>query len=161
MLFLVNENFIEIVRERPYKGVLTLMASNQLALKEFMYRTPSKLMPVVHPVNRWMLHVSERNLGLDISAETMAELEQVERLTAEPINYFYQYAYLDHEGKVALSSGYCWADELDQILQNVESTESDLIGDVTCIPLFRVSRALINPSRSDNPDSEHPDSTAN
>jgi hypothetical protein len=161
MLFLLNENFIEIVRERPYRNVLTLMASNQVALKEFMHKTPSKLLPIVHPLNRWMIHISERNLGLEISAEILAEIEQVDRLTAEPINYFCQYAYLDSEGKVARGSSYCWSEELDQTVQLLESSELDLIGDVTCIPLFRVSRALISPNRQANPGSEHPDSTDN
>jgi hypothetical protein len=161
MLFLHQENFIEIVREQPYKNLLTVMATNQAALREFIFRTPSKIMPLVHPINRWMIHVGDTNLGIAISPEALDQVEVVDRLTGEPSNFHFQYSYLDLEGKTAIGKGYCWAEELEQTLQQIEATEPDLIGEIICTPLFRVNRSLITPKRPENPNNNSNDSEDN
>jgi hypothetical protein len=161
MLFLHQENFIEVVRERTYKNVLTIMATNQATLRELTFRTPSRIMPVVHPINRWMIHVGDADLGIAISPEALDQVEVVDRLTGEPINFHFKYSYLDLEGKPAIGKGFCWAEELEQTLNQIEATEPDLIGEIVCTPLFRVNGALIKPKRPESPKSNPSDSEDN
>jgi len=146
MLFQFQESFIEIVRERPYKNVLTVMATNARSLKEFYTRTPSHLLPATHHIYKLMLHISESNLPFGVMPEVLAEIEVVERLTAAPVSYYYEYAHPDLSGKMTFSGSYCWADELSDVEKSLLENTEDMIGEPLFIPLFRVPMQLIQAS---------------
>ena len=146
MLFQFQESFVEIVRERPYKDVLTVMATTPGSLREFYVRTPSHVLPVAHHIYKMMVHISESNLPFDIEPGLLAELEVVDRLTAAPVSYYYEYAHPDISGNMTFSGSYCWADELANIEKSLASEIEDMIGEPLFIPLFRVPMQLIHAS---------------
>jgi hypothetical protein len=146
MLFQFQESFVEIVRERPYKDVLTVMATSPRSLREFYVRTPSHVLPVAHHIYKWMIHISESNLPFDVGAELLKELEVADRLTAAPVSYYYEYAHPDVSGNMTFSGSYCWADELSTIEKSLASEIKDMIGEPLFIPLFRVPMQLIHAS---------------
>jgi hypothetical protein len=146
MLFQFQESFVEIVRERPYNNVLTVMASSPKSLREFYVRTPSHVLPVAHHVYKMMIHISESNLPFDVDPTVLAELEVVDRLTAAPVSYYYEYAHPDLSGDMTFSGSYCWAEQLEQIEKSIAADIEDMIGDPLFIPLFRVPMQLIHVS---------------
>lgn len=146
MLFQFQESFVEIVRERPYNNVLTVMASSPKSLREFYVRTPSHVLPVAHHVYKMMIHISESNLPFDLDPTVLAELEVVDRLTAAPVSYYYEYAHPDLSGNMTFSGSYCWAEQLEEIEKSIAVDVEDLIGDPLFIPLFRVPMQLIHAS---------------
>lgn len=146
MLFQFQESFVEIVRERPYNNVLTVMASSPKSLREFYVRTPSHVLPVAHHVYKMMIHISESNLPFDLDPTVLAELEVVDRLTAAPVSYYYEYAHPDLSGNMTFSGSYCWAEQLEEIEKSIAVDVEDIIGDPLFIPLFRVPMQLIHAS---------------
>lgn len=146
MLFQFQESFVEIVRERPYNNVLTVMSSNPKSLREFYVRTPSHVLPVAHHVYKMMIHISESNLPFDVDPTVLAELEVVDRLTAAPVSYYYEYAHPDLSGNMTFSGSYCWAEQLEEIEKSIAADVEDMIGDPLFIPLFRVPMQLIHAS---------------
>ena len=147
MLFTFQSSFVEIVRERPYKNVLTVMATNPTVLREFYVRTPSRVMPVAHHFYRLMIHIADTNLPIDVDPEVLAQIEVVERLTAEPISYYYEYAHPNISKEMTFSGSYCWADELEDVEKSLFMDVEDMIGDPLFIPLFRLPASLILPGR--------------
>jgi len=148
MLFQLQESFVEIVRERPYKDVLTVMATTPRSLREFYVRTPSHVLPVAHHIYKVMIHISESNLPLDVEPDLLQELEVVDRLTAAPVSYYYEYAHPDLSGNMTFSGSYCWADELSDIEKTLATEIEDMIGNPLFIPLFRVPMQLIQASNN-------------
>lgn len=146
MLFQFQESFVEIVRERPYNNVLTVMASSPKSLREFYVRTPSHVLPVAHHVYKMMIHISESNLPFDVDPTVLAKLEVVARLTATPVSYYYEYAHPDLSGNMTFSGSYCWAEQLEKIEKSIAVDIEDMIGDPLFIPLFRVPMQLIHAS---------------
>lgn len=146
MLFHFQESFIEIVRERPYERLLTVMATNPRSLKEFYVRTPSQIVPVANHTFKLLIHISETNLPFFIEPEALAELEVVDRLTASPVSYYYECAHPDLSGNMKFSGRYCWAEQLLEIEKSIAADVEDMIGDPLFIPLFRVPMQLIHAS---------------
>ena len=150
MLFQFQESFVEIVRERPYNNVLTVMASSPKSLREFYVRTPSHVVPVAHHVYKMIIHISESNMPFDLDPTVLAELEVVDRLTAAPVSYYYEYAHPDMSGNMTFLGSYCWAEQLEEIEKSIAVDVEDMIGDPLFIPLFRVPMQLIRASNKNN-----------
>jgi hypothetical protein len=146
MIFQFQESFVEIVRERPYKNVLTVMATTPRSLREFYVRTPSNVLPVTHHIYKAMIHISDSHLPFDVSPELLENVEVVERLTAPPISYYCEYAHPDLSQNMTFSGRYCWADELLRVETALRANTSDMIGEPLFIPLFRVPMQLIQAS---------------
>ena len=159
MLFQFQESFVEIVRERPYNNVLTVMASSPKSLREFYVRTPSHVLPVAHHVYKMMIHISESNLPFDLDPTVLAELEVVDRLTAAPVSYYYEYAHPDLSGNMTFSGSYCWAEQLEEIEKSIAVDVEDMIGDPLFIPLFRVPMQLIHASNKNQDGNSATDTT--
>jgi len=161
MLVPFQQNFIEIVREQPYKRVLTVMATSSMHLREFSVRSRSQVIPVAHHVYRAMVHVAESNLPLEMDLEALSDVETVERMTPPPVAYYYEYAHAGLKGNMEFSGSYCWAEELLKLEQSLLGKEQGMIGDPVFIPLFRVPMQLIHSSREktdgeSNPDTDTP-----
>ena len=101
MLFQIEESFVEIVREHQYKNVLTVMSTTPKGLREFYVRTPSNILPVAHHIYKLMIHIADSNLPFDVEPEVLAKVEVTDRLTPEPVSYYYEYAHPDLEGKMS------------------------------------------------------------
>jgi hypothetical protein len=158
MLFQIQENFVDIVRERPYKNVLTVMATNFGALKEFYVRTPARVLPIAHHLYRGIIHIADSNLPFDVDLSVLEELEVVERLTPAPVTYYYEYAHPDLQGNMTFAGSYCWADELEKVEQSLVEEVTDMIGDPLFIPIFRVPASLTKPGKGyTGPSPENPD----
>jgi len=161
MLLQYQDQLVEIVREKPYAKVLTVMATNLAILKDFYVRTPSRVMASTHYIYRWMIHISEDNLPLDVNRETLDQIEVVERITTEPISFRYDYAHADAQSNMTFAGGYCWANEKDLVEASLYSESIGMIGEPLFIPLFRVPMQLIHTSREQadgesNPDTDTP-----
>jgi hypothetical protein len=146
MLFHFQESLIEVVRERPYERLLTVMATNPRSLKEFYVRTPSQIVPVANHTYKLLIHISETNLPFFIEPEALAEIEVVERLTPEPVAYYCEYAHPNSEGNMTFSGRYCWAEELFLVENSLLANHEDMLGKPLFIPLFRVPMQLIHAS---------------
>jgi hypothetical protein len=94
-----------------------------------------------------MIHIADTNLPIGLDPEVLAQIEVVERLTAEPISYYYEYAHPNFSKGMTFSGSYCWADELEDVEKSLFMDAEDMIGDPLFIPLFRLPASLILPGR--------------
>lgn len=146
MLFHFQESSIEIVRERPYERLLTVMATKSRTLKEFFVRTPSQIVPVAKQTYKLILHISETNLPFFIEPETLAAIEVVERLTPEPAAYYCELAHPNSEGNLTFSGRFCWEEELHIVEDSLLANNEDMLGEPLFVPLFKVPMQLIHAS---------------
>jgi hypothetical protein len=161
MLFQYQDQLVEVVKERPYNKVLTVMATNLAVLKDFHVRTASRVMPSTHYIYRWMIHISESNLPFDVEQETLDQIEVVDRITTEPISYRYDYSHADLQSNMTFAGGYCWANEKELVEASLYLETVGMIGEPLFMPLFRVPMQLIHSSREktdgeSNPDTDTP-----
>ena len=89
-------------------------------------------------------------MPFDLDPTVLAELEVVDRLTAAPVSYYYEYAHPDMSGNMTFLGSYCWAEQLEEIEKSIAVDVEDMIGDPLFIPLFRVPMQLIRASNKNN-----------
>ena len=143
MLFFVDGNLLDIVRENSYVDVLTVRSSNREALKPLTKFTGGRITRVPDLYYPWILHLPKFNTHIDIHFRYFSDTELVERLTPEPLAYFYDFCFENEEGDLIGDFGYCWPHEITETIQDVRHRERPALDVPTFIPLFYMPQELI------------------
>ena len=143
MLFLVDDNLLDIVRENTYVDVLTVRSSNREALKPLTRYTGGGIVRVADPIFPWIIHVPKGNTHLDIQYRTLCDSELINRITPEPQAYFFDYCYEDESGELVGDYGYCWPSEIAGVVKNLTQREYPVLDTPTFITLFYLPKELL------------------
>ena len=143
MLFEFENGIIDIVREKPYPGVVTIRSSSYEAVALYALMTPSKIVKVPDPIYPWILHLNEGNLPSEIDAVHLENLEILERLTPEPVAFAVEWTYKDELGQVAGDFDYCWPQDQDIAQAKVNYEYENLVESIKFLPLFEIPNKLL------------------
>lgn len=142
MLFDFDGSLVDIVKERPYKGIYTVRAASGRALRKFRKSSGGEMIKVPHHLYPFLIHIGEYSLPYKIPLAIQADIEVVERLTPEPACFLYEYAY-EVEGKLHGDYGYCWPDEIEYTTDRLMYREDPIEGEPIFMPIFRIPGELI------------------
>lgn len=143
MLVLFENDFVDVIREKGYKDLLTLRSSSVEALKRFDPLSMSTFLEVPHHIYTNILHVSEEAMRIEYPTLKLDQVETFQRLTPAPIAYVYEWA-IDH-GEESLEGcyDYCWADEVEEARKGLLYGEDELAGSPRFYPLFFIPNELV------------------
>ena len=142
MLYQLGDSFVDIVKEASYKGVLTIRASSEDALKSFTGLTSGRIVQVPHHIYTHIIHIPADVIGREFDWKDLRNVEMVERLTPEPTAFVYDYAYTEEDGSVTGDYWFCWPNEVDDVNHVLFTGEKEILGDPIFIPLFYIPREL-------------------
>ncbi len=142
MLFEFEGNLVDIVKERPYKGIYTVRAASGRALRKFRKSSGGEMIKVPHHLFPFVIHIGEYSLPYKIPLAVQSDIEVVDRLTPEPACFLYEYAY-EEDGRLHGDYGYCWPDEIEETRDRLIYTEKPIEGDPIFVPIFRIPGELI------------------
>jgi hypothetical protein len=143
MLFNFHNGPVDIVREKPYTGVVTLRSSDREAVALFEDMTPCEVLKVPHHMYPWILHFNEGNLPSEIDLELFDKFEVVERLTPEPVAFAVECTYRDEYGKVVESYDYCWPQDIDIAHAKANYEHENVVESIKFLPLFKIPNKLL------------------
>lgn len=143
MLFTTEFGMVEIVKEIPYPGVFTILASDAETLKEFTKCTLAEIQMVPHHIYTHIIHVPEDNMLSSFDWKNLRAVESVERLTPLPAAYVYEYVWqTDEEEDLSVEYSYCWPHQVDQVRESILQSDKAIEGGIAFMPVFRVPREL-------------------
>lgn len=143
MLFFVDGNLLDIVRENSYVDVLTVRSSSRDALKPLTRFTGAKILRVPDQFYPWILHIPKASAQLDIHYRHFGDTELVSRLTPEPQAYYFDYCYENDDGELIGDYGYCWPHEITETIQYLRHRENPALDVPTFVPLFYMPYELL------------------
>jgi hypothetical protein len=166
MLFLLENEFVEILRETCYKEVLTICSDN-LELVQRLANTGGTMAEPVELHNashKWAIHVPEDRMNSLISFTQQREVEKVDRLTAPALAFAYDYLPLSEsekdDGKRYGEYGYCWPEEIEATRDSLMNREDPADSEVIFVPIWTLPADLTGAPRvwadldSDDDDSD-------
>ena len=142
MLYEIDGNFVDVVRESPYPDVLTIRASSTAALDKFTGMTVGDVLTVPHHIYQHILHVAKASLETKLHWKDLSNVEVLDRLTPEPAGFCYDYATEDEEGNLIGHYSYCWPHEIEEERNRLMHGEEPVAVEPTFIPVFYLPREL-------------------
>lgn len=146
MLFILENAFVDIVREDVYTGVLTLRSADRSALKSLRRYTGANIIRVPDQFYPWALHVPQDNLHLDIRATDLKNIETLSSITPPPVAYFYDFCVQNEDGELEGDYGYCWPHEIKSVTESLMYRENPAFTEPIFLPLFRIPSELLTNS---------------
>ena len=143
ILYQIDDHFVDVVREMPYPGIMTVRASSEEALAPFKDMTLGEIVQVPHHIYTHIVHVPTPVLETTFDWKDLSKTEFVERLTPEPAAFGYEYAWDDEDGKAWGEYGFCWPHEIQSTMKNILEGERNILGDPAFMPLFYIPRELV------------------
>ncbi len=143
MLIHIEGVFVDVVREAPYKNVLTVRASDPKSLARFASSTCSEVIQVPHPYYPYIIHIDEYVIPLKLDYQLYKDIEVVDRLTPEPACFVYEYAYEEEDGSITGEYGYCYPHEVESTTDYLMSQERQPINEPVFLPLFYFPGELV------------------
>jgi hypothetical protein len=136
MLFLNDNNFIDVVREPQFPGLVTVCASSPLALAPYRRYSEGAIVRNTDPgaTLPYMVHITLAN-ALQLIGTESHNLEFVEE-NISPAAVAYCFSGYEKEGGNQ-SWGYCWPDEIEDVRSALDDLE-----DIVFYPLFEVPSDL-------------------
>ena len=147
MLYLYEDHLVELVREKPYSNIVTVMVTNRDALALLAKYSKTRATAISHYLYRGAVHIADNSLPLELSDEQLDAIEVVDRVTPEPVAFYYEYD-VKIDGEYALEYGYCWAEEAESRLLSIQEDIEDLRSEPVFFPLFRIPRQLVSVNRT-------------
>ena len=150
MLFFIDGNFIEVLRETCYKGILTFCGPSRkalLALKASTLGEPIRLNGQAH---KWALHIPEDQAPEFVSPYKYNGVEKVDRITGPALAYAYDYileSSLESEGSAFGDYGYCWPEEVEETERSLFEGENLAVGEVFFVPIWTLPDELTGAPR--------------
>lgn len=135
MLFLTENEFIDVVQEEQFQDVVTVSSSSILALARFRRRSEGDI--IVNANNEMLpysVHVTRDDAAHLIQSHRVWGAEKVDNFSPSPVAYCYRGYERETENAVW---GYCWANEFDDYYCSQDDLE-----DVRFFPLFKVPKEL-------------------
>lgn len=159
MLFFIDGNFIEVIRETCYKGVLTLCSPSRVALLKFNASTMGEPVRLAGQNHKWAIHVPEDQAREFVPIAKLGSLESSERITGPALAFAYDFVLessLESEGNAVGDYGYCWPEEIDSVERGLYEREDPAAQGVTFVPLWILPLELTKaPSLRKNDESDN------
>lgn len=135
MLFLTDNDFIDVVKEEQFADVVTVSASSPLALAKFRHHSESKI--VVNTENfafPFAVYVTPESAAHLLKCSRVYSAEKVASFSSEPVAYCFRGYDSETEDP---TWGYCWPDEVEDIRFGIVG-----IKELSFYPLFEVPEEL-------------------
>lgn len=149
MIFEFQNGLVDIVREKPYDGVVTLRSSDREAVALFELMGSGQVLKVPHHLYPWILHLGDGNLPNEVQVEDLANVEVIDRLTPEPAAFAVEWTYRDATGTVQSGTDYCWPQDKDVARLRVSYEHENFTEDIKFIPLFEIPKKLLGLEEND------------
>lgn len=153
MLFLIEGQFVEIVKESCYKGVLTLCSLSRKTLLNLDTSTMAEPVRLISQNHRWALHVPINQPPNFLSSIKDSEIETVDRLTGPALAFAYDYVLessLQGDGPARGDYGYCWPEEIESTERWLFDREDPAADGVYFVPLWTLPDELTGAPRIDS-----------
>jgi hypothetical protein len=123
MLFIIEDGFVDIVRENIYANVLTIRFSARAALKKLASNTGARIVRVPDQHYPWILHVPSDNLGLNFNQRDLGNTELINLPTPPPSAYYCEVCFENDAGDLSGEYGYCWPQDIKRIKNSFTQSE--------------------------------------
>lgn len=143
MLYQIDNDYYDVVQERPYKDLLTVRASSKEQLERFANSTMSEIVQVPHHIYTHIIHIPLPVLETTFNWKDLRQVEVLDRLTPEPVAFGYEYAEEEEDGKVRGDYGFCWPDEIEETTHSLFASDKNILGEPTFMPLFYIPNELV------------------
>jgi hypothetical protein len=145
MLFIHEDQLIDVLCEVSYEGILTVCGDDRKTLSALDPSGFSKPIRLSGYYFGWAIH-----LPIDCAPDWLnwklhKDIEKVDRLTGPAKAYFYSYvkeSALDENGVQWGDYGYCWPEDLERNKQWLLEGEDPALGEVYFVPLWYVPQEL-------------------
>jgi hypothetical protein len=145
MLFIHEDQLIDVLCEVSYEGILTVCGDDRKTLAALDPSGFSKPIRLSGHYFGWAIH-----LPIDCAPDWLnwklhKDIEKVDRLTGPAKAYFYSYvkeSAVDENGVQWGDYGYCWPEDLERNKQWLLEGEDPALGEVYFVPLWYVPQEL-------------------
>ena len=141
---MLDEGFVDIVRENIYANVLTIRSSDRAALKKLASNTGARMVRVPDQYYPWVLHVPADNLGLNINQRDLNNTELINPLTPPPSAYYYEVCFENEEGDLSGEYGYCWPHDIKRVKNSFNQSECLPVSEPVFVPVFQIPVELLD-----------------
>jgi hypothetical protein len=145
MLFLVEGEFIEVLRENTYEGIYTFCAPKAEALEAVARQTIGEVIELHGQNHKFAVHVPEDRSNDLIKDSRLTEVDVVNPLTGPPVAYGFDYvreSEMQKDGALSGDYGYCWPEEIEQVKERLYTAEDPADGEVYFVPLWEIPEEL-------------------
>lgn len=150
MLFYIDGQFIEVIRENCYKGILTICGPSKKALANLKCSTMGEPVRIINQQHKWALHVPENQAPNFLSFAIARQVELVDRITGPALAFAYDYVLessLGGEGNVYGDYGYCWPEEVEQTERGLFERDDPAADGVFFVPIWSLPDELTGAPR--------------
>lgn len=151
MLFFIDGNFIEVLRENCYKGVLTICGPSRKALLDLKSSTMGEPVRLIGQQQKWALHVPENHAPNFLGSAMAREVEKVDRITGPALAFAYDFVLqsaIDEVGPTYGDYGYCWPEEIESTERGLFEHEDPAADGVYFVPIWTTPDELTGAPRA-------------
>ncbi len=156
MLFFVENEFIDVVREAGFDDVFTFCAPSPEILTTLSQKTGTMGEPIElhNQHHKWALHVPKNGFIEIIDKVKWADIETIERLSPPPLAYAFDYvltstmeAHQETGATLWGDYGYCWPEEIEQTRDRLINCEDPIDGELYFVPIWHLPNELTGAPR--------------
>lgn len=147
MLFLVEGEFIEVLRENAYGGIYTFCAPKAESLEAVARQTIGSVIELHGQTHKFAVHVPEDRTNELVRDSRFTEIEVVSPLTGPPVAFGYDFvreSEMQKDGVASGDYGYCWPEDREVVLERLLTDEDPANGGVYFVPLWVIPAELKN-----------------
>lgn len=151
MLFFFEDNFIEVVKESCYKGILTVCCSSRKMINSWIGSTMGAPVRLHGQAHKWALHLPENQAPAFLASYTFSGIETVDRLTGPALAFAYDFVVgsSPEEDRPAYSDyGFCWPEQLESTERWLFEGEDPIEGEVFFVPIWTTPDELTRAPRA-------------
>lgn len=145
MIFFIDENFIEVVRETCYEGILTFCGPSREALLALKVSTIGEPVRLLGQPHNWALHIPEDQARDFVPPQAFSDLERMDRITGAALAYGYDFVLessVESDGPTSGDYGYCWPDEVEVTKRGLFECEDPASDGVYFVPIWTLPNEL-------------------
>ena len=153
MLFFIDGQFIEVVKEDCYQGILTFCGPSKKALISLGGSTMGEPVKLHGHAQKWALHIPENQAPDFVFKHKFTAIETVSRITAPALAFAYDYVLessLEGEGSVYGDYGYCWPEEIEDTRRWLFERDDPAADGVYFVPIWTMPDELTGEPREKN-----------
>lgn len=153
MLFFFEDNFIEVVRESCYKGILTICCSSRKMINSWIGSTMGAPVRLHGQAHKWALHIPENQAPDFLSPCRFSGIEIVDRLTGPALAFAYDFVVgssSDDDSPTYGDYGFCWPEQVESTERGLFEIEDPIGGDVFFVPIWTTPDELTGAPRTNS-----------
>ena len=153
MLFLYENDFLEVLRENCYPGVYTFCADDAGVLNRLSNGTGTMAEPVqlLNHTFAWALHIPDDRVFDVLKNVRHSDIEVVDRITAPALAFAYDYITVSEsekeDGQRFGDYGYCWPEEIEATRSREMNSEDPPTDELIFVPIWTLPAELTGAPR--------------